>query len=263
MNALPLFYRQPVPFNVADHGSLRFSDTAPEYGFAANTDVIPLLIGEVAQAIRHYPLVFFPGEGTNPPTLVALVGLGDGINRFVGNHGQWRPNTYIPAYVRRYPFLSIRMDGQGEPILGIDIQANWISQQDGEAFVDVDGKPTARLQGVMEFQREYQRQAEVTGVMCSALHAAGVLEPRTLTWQAPGIEPRHIGGFLGVEETRLKNLSADAIFALHQADALGLAYAQLLSMSNLQFLLPESVPSKSEEKTINTRPKKPKAHAGA
>lgn len=260
MDALPLFYRQPVPFNMADHGGLRFSEIAPEFSFAANTDVIPLLVGEVAQAIRHYPIVFLPGEGSNPPVLVALVGLGDGVNRFVGTHDQWRLNTYIPAYVRRYPFISIKVDGQDEPILGIDTQAEWVVQQGGEAFVAGDGKPTKRLEGVMEFQREYLRQAEITAAMCSALQTAGVLQPQTLTWQMPDVEPRQIGGFFVVDEARLKALSAETVFSLHQMDAFGLAYAQLLSMSNLQFLLPESDSSENEKRTKTIRLKKPKPH---
>jgi len=257
MDALPLFYHQPVPFNTTEHGKLRFSEIAPEFSFAANANVIPLLVTEVAQAARHYPLVFMPGEGASPPVLVAVVGLGDGINRFVGADGQWRANTYIPAYVRRYPFLPMKVDGQNEPILAIDTQSDWVSQQVGEAFVADDGKPTQRLQGVMQFQLEYLQQAEITSAMCAALQSSGVLEPRSLTWQEPGVEPRQIGGFFGVEEARLKALSAEGVVALHQADALGLAYAQLLSMSNLPFLLSESGPSTNEGKKKISRSQKP------
>jgi hypothetical protein len=41
---------------------------------------------------------------------------------------------------------------------------------------------------------------------------------------------------LVVSETRLQQLPPEALAALHRADALGLAYAQLLSMGNFVHL---------------------------
>jgi hypothetical protein len=237
MNTLPLFYSQPVPFDTAVHGALQFAEAAPDFGFASGVNVIPLLVSEVAQAVRHYPLVFLPSTQDVAPTLVALVDLGDNVNRFVNSQGQWRADTYIPAYVRRYPFLPLRVPDKPDPILGIDIGASWINAKGGEVLVDATGHATPRLERVMAFQLEYQQQAEMTVVMCAALQGSAVLEPRTLSWKSAQGEPRQVDGFLCVQETKLKALTPGALTALHQADALGLAYAQLLSMSNLQGLV--------------------------
>ena len=175
--------------------------------------------------------------------LAALVGLGDGINRFVNSQQQWRADTYIPAYVRRYPFLSVNVAGQAAPILALDTSQAWIQAAGGETFVDAAGQATPRLARVLAFQRDFQQQAEVTQRMCAALIAAGVLEPRALTWQGADGQPRRLDGFWCVEEAKLRALSPDALHTLHQADALGLAYAQLLSMSNLQSLVAASAPA--------------------
>lgn len=49
-NALPLFNHQPVAFDSSLHGALSFPAVPPNYRFAANADVIPLQVSEVAQA---------------------------------------------------------------------------------------------------------------------------------------------------------------------------------------------------------------------
>lgn len=248
MNSLPQFYVQPVPFDAAVHGQLRFAETPPDFGFAAKADVIALQVSEVAQAVLHYPMVFLSGAGDASLTLAALVGLGDGVNRYVDGQGQWRAQAYIPAYVRRYPFLPMQIPGQTDPILAIDTTQSWIQAQAGEPLIDGNDQPTARMQRVMAFQREYQQQVNITQTMCAALHAAGVLEPRILTWQGQGAESRQLDGFWCVEEAKLKTLGPEALQALHQADALGLAYAQLLSMSNLQGLIASPVPLPGRQK---------------
>jgi hypothetical protein len=237
MNTPPQFYSQPVPFDRAVHGSLQFAELAPDFGFAAKADAIALVVSEVAQAVRHYPLVFLSGADVTAPMLAALVGLGDGVNRYIDVAGQWRTGTYIPAYVRRYPFLPLQVAGQSDPILAIDTTQAWVQAQAGQPLYDTTGKPTGRMERVLAFQLDYQQQANITQGMCAALHAAGVLEQRTLTWQDASAQARQLNGFWCVDEAKLKSLGAEALQALHQADALGLAYAQLLSMSNLQALV--------------------------
>ena len=237
MNRLPLFYNQPVAFDTAVHGALQFSEVPPEFAFAASANAIPLLVSEVAHAVRHYTLVFVPGADNTAPVLVALVGLGDNVNRFVDSQGQWRVDTYIPAYVRRYPFLPLQVPSQAEPVLGIDLSAPWVQAQAGEAFVDATGQATPRLERVMLFQREYQQQAEVTAAMCVALQGAEVMVAQTLQWQDARGKPQQLDGFLCVDEGKLKALLPDALVTLHRADAMGLAYAQLLSMRNLKGLV--------------------------
>jgi hypothetical protein len=236
-NTFPQFYSQIEPFDVNVHGQWPFAEMPPDYSFAAKTNLIGIQINEVPYAIRHFPLLFIGGEEDTPPALVALVGLGDNVNRFVDEQGQWRADTYIPAYVRRFPFLMVQVQGQNEMVLAVDVAQTWVKSQVGEALVDAQGKGTPRLERVMAMQREHQQQVRVTLGMCAALRDAGVLEQRTLSWQVPDGPSRHLNGFLCVNETKLKALSPDAILALHKADAMGLAYAQLLSQSNFHSLI--------------------------
>ncbi len=57
---------------------------------------------EFAVAARHYPIVF---SNSAPHLPVTVCGLQTGSNAFVGNDNRWTQGCYVPAYVRRYPFI--------------------------------------------------------------------------------------------------------------------------------------------------------------
>ena len=238
---LPLFYRELTAFDTNTHGKLTFPEVPPSFKFAAQTNIVPILVHEAGLASRHYPLVFIPGQEGQSPVLAVMVGVGDNVNRFVDAEGKWRQGTYIPAWVRRYPFIAVRPQDAQEPMLAIDPQAEWLKSTGGEAFVGSDGKPTPRLQRVLDFQREFQMFGERTDAIGKALLDAGVLEEGVLRIDPPqgdkGREGREIKGFLLVSEAKLKALSDEALLKLFKADALGLAYIQLISMGSLPNLM--------------------------
>lgn len=241
---LPLFYRELAAFDTEQHGKLAFPVVPPDYRFAAETNVIPLLVNEIPFALQSYPMVFLPGNAGETPTLAALVGIGDGKNRYIEADGQWRRGTYIPAWVRRYPFLAVNTDTQADPLLAIDTKAEWLNATGGEPLVGADGKPGPRLQFVISFQQEFADFAKRTQTIVQALVESGVLEEGSLRIdpgaQDKGQAAREIKGFLIVSEPKLRSLTAKAAGKLHQADALALAYAQLFSMSNLSRLVEET-----------------------
>ena len=238
---LPLFYRQIEVFDSARHGQLRRPASADFY-FAAGATVIPLVISELPLAMRHYPLVFLPGAEGDVPALAILVGVGNERNLFVGSDGAWRADTYIPAYVRRYPFHALRVDTQPDPLLAIDAtyvaagEGDTAGDTAGDTLVDAAGKASPFLEDTLAFSSEFLTLAERTEAMCRALMDAGVLEQGGIALQAADGTAHQINGFLSVSEERLRTLSSEALVALQKADALGLAYAQLLSLANFAHL---------------------------
>jgi len=237
---MPLFYKSLVPFSVETHGALRFPENAPNYRFASETNLIPLLVNEASFAQSQYPLVFIGQTAESPATLAAVVGAGDGKNRYVDGKGNWLKETYIPAWVRRYPFFTMQAGEEAEPMLAIDPTTDWLEMKSGEALVDQEGKPTDRLQRVLTFNREYQQMAVKTRELVQALFASEVLEEGVLSIPAAGgkksgegLSSREIRGFLVVNEKKLRELSDDKVAELHRSGALGVAYAQLMSMQNL------------------------------
>lgn len=256
----PLLFSELVALQSDAHRTLTLPDQRKSFSFAAATNVLPLTFAEANQALRHYPVVFVAeGDGM---ALVALVGVQPGTNAFVDSKGEWRPGTYIPAYVRGYPFISIRPSAGADPILALDPNAADFQEKGGQALLQADGQPSEHLKGIMAYQGEYRLLAEHTYTMTQALKEAGVLEEGGLKIQPQGEAPaQQIGGFWVVSEAKLKALDAQALHKLLQADALGLAYAHLFSLASLGNLMVQPTQaavadtSKSASKSKATRSK--------
>lgn len=233
-SSLPLFYKSVVPFSSTEHRHLTLPRQASDFSFAAHTDIVPLLASEMAQAVRHYPIVFIKDKTTSAVAVVALVGSGQGRNRFVDDKGIWRPGVYIPAWVRRYPFTMLSA-ANGEGVLALDPQARIFSdKRDPQALLSAEGKPTELLQKIVDFQKEFVTLSQLTERMTQALMEAEVLEEAVLSIRsAASDKPLNVQGFMVVNERKLKSLKIEQLEKLYRTDALGLAYAQLFSMSNL------------------------------
>ena len=104
-NTLPLFYKDLMPISSQEHGSWR---TRPLEGaqFVRSEHAIPITIDEFAVAQRFYPIIFATGDN---PVPLALMGLNEGVNTFFGEDGMLVQDAYLPAYIRRYPYMLARL----------------------------------------------------------------------------------------------------------------------------------------------------------
>lgn len=235
---LPLFYQSIELLDSNKHASLGVSLNQDQFSFAAATNIVPVVINEITFAMAHYPLVFILEEGATVPALVALVGNGDGKNQFVSDTGAWRAQTYIPAWVRRYPFILVNQNAESpNAALAFDPTSNLLSEQHPVKLIH-EGQASEALNGILEFQRNMASSLEATAAVAKALNEAQVLEAAGLTFNpAEGqSEPQTVSGFMVVNEAKLRALDGAALEKLNQANALGLAYAQLFSMKNLENL---------------------------
>jgi len=74
---------------------------------------LPLTIDEFPNAARNYPIVFSVGDNSVP---LILMGLNEGVNTFMGEDGKFTEPAYVPAYVRRYPFLLAKLQPDAEEL---------------------------------------------------------------------------------------------------------------------------------------------------
>jgi hypothetical protein len=251
----PLFFNDITALDKVAHRSLSLPAQRKNFAFAAQANLLPLTFAEVGQALHSYPIVFV-AEGTTV-ALVALTDLKPGSNRFVQANGEWRAGAYIPAYVRGYPFISVRATEQTEPVLALDPQAADFKAPGGQPLLLADGAPSEQLKGIMAFQGEYRMLSERTHAMVQALKDAGVLEDGSLQLQAnAGGEPQQIGGFMVVSEAKLKALPTEVLKKLMDADALGLAYAQMFSMGSLGNLFAQPAQAAEPASPAKAEPKR-------
>src|SRR6516164_2928685 len=135
--ALPIFYSRPRPLDATGDRGLSLQPVT-DFGFARATNSVLLGAAEYPRAMRSYPIVFTSSE---PRVAVAVLGLEGNENLFVGADGKWRHGDYIPAYVRRYPFIFLEQPGRSELTLCVD-EASGLLTQSGEYPLFDGAEPT-------------------------------------------------------------------------------------------------------------------------
>jgi hypothetical protein len=227
-NALPIFYGglEPLSSNVHPDHRNRSADRAP---FLANSHAVPITIDEFVSAQRYYPIVFSSGEGNVP---LALMGLNEGVNVFVDADGKVQDEVYIPAYVRRYPYMLARLAPDAEELsLCFDPTSGLVGAFDeGDRLFD-DGKPSETTNNILKFCEEFELSAQRTANFMTDLKATGLLMDGEVSIQPPGAEqPFLYRGFQMVDEEKLRNLSEEEASKLHKNGMLALIYAHLFSV---------------------------------
>ncbi|HZL59266.1 MAG TPA: SapC family protein [Stellaceae bacterium] len=226
---LPLFYRRPAPLSALRHFGLSLSAT-DSFAFARDANAIPLNVSEFSLAARHYPIVFTP---TDPVTPVAVVGIAKSRNLFVDAAGKWLAGAYIPAYVRRYPFLFIEDKEKDEFILGIDDAAKALREEAGEKDrLFWEGKPTSLIERAMAFCKEYQSDLNFTRKFCAALE-----EDRLLADKEAGVALKdgkkfRLTGFRIVDEAKFDKLPAKPLLQLRRRRFMHPIYLHMISTAN-------------------------------
>ncbi len=249
-STLPLFYKKLELLDANKHKALGVAKELTDLSYASQTDFIPIAASELSFASRHYPLVFVAEASDATPTLVAMVGLGENKNLFVDAKGRWRSGVYIPAWVRRYPFITVKTQDNRDAV-AFDPDAKIFTSKNSLPLFEND-KPTLALERILAFQNEFNAAFEQTQAMAKALQNAGVLEPSTLSigGNDKDRQRRSVSGFLVVNEEKLRSLDGASLAKLNEANALGLAYAQMLSLVNLQSLTAVSSASAAMATTV-------------
>ncbi len=227
--ALPLFYQELEPLSSVTHGDWRARkvEAAP---FLAGAHAVPLTVEEFALAQRYYPIVFSVGDN---PVPLALMGLNEGVNVFVGEDGKLTSDVYVPAYVRRYPFMLARLRPDAEELsLCFDSSSDVIGKFDeGEPLFE-DGKPAAATQEVLGFCEQFEQAGQRTAAFMKELADHKLLIDGEVSIQPEGSEqPFVYRGFQMVSEDKLRELRGDVARKLIQSGLLALVYGHLFSLS--------------------------------
>jgi hypothetical protein len=225
-----LFYGKPEPLSMEAHGKLGVNPVDKPYAFVAATHLVPLTVTEFSPAALSYPVIF-AGENRQP---VAVMGLRPAENLFVQANGDFNAEAYIPAYVRRYPFVFANDDVQKRMILCIDRDAPFLVEG-GQAPLFENGEPSAYTKQAMEFCNNFEQERARTDAFVQLLKDLDLLTvreaiftPRNADGQ-PG-EPQKIAEYFAVSEDKLRELPAEKLVELRDNGALGQIYAHLVSL---------------------------------
>ena len=227
---LPLFYKTIEPLNATQHGAYRIRQIEKS-PFIAQTHAIPVTVDEFGLAQRNYPIVFSIGDNPIP---IALMGLNEGVNVFLDPDG--RPldtSTYIPAHIRRYPFLLARLNPTSDELsLCFDSTSEAIGQfDDGQPLFDGES-PSDATKAILEFCEQFETAGQRTQAFMDELQKSGLLIDGEVAIQPEGVDqPFLYRGFRMVDEEKVRNLRGDELRKMNQNGLLPLIYAHLFSLS--------------------------------
>jgi len=248
---LPLFYKDPVVLRFEEHGDVGLAP-ASSFGFAREAEAIPLCIGEFAAAMRHFPIVFSMGEQAVP---LAVVGIQRRLNLFIGRDGSWRANSYLPAYVRRYPFLVSETPDKARQFLAIDKGSDRFVETVSthplsERLFDAGGKPTAIAQTALTFCQAWHVNHAKTIAFGQALAGAQVLESYHADIRLPDGAQHQVNGFRAVNEKAFRALPAKSVAEWHAKGWLDLVALHRASLESFQNLLELNAHRANERKAL-------------
>lgn len=229
------FYQNPVALDRQRHRNFKLDATQGNLSFAGKTNSLMLAATEIIDAAASYPVVFVGVEG-GPYTLAAMVGLSNEENLFVDANGVWDAGSYIPAFVRRYPFvLSGGSDANPELVVCVDEAYPGLGEERGQPLFDADGKETPLLKGAIEFLEHFHREMLNTNAFAERLSKLGLLTPMTFEVVRDG--NRHVvEGVVMIDAVKLAALDDATVLTMVRSGDMALAHAHLLSVKQIPHL---------------------------
>ena len=226
-----LFYSKPEPLAPELHGKLGVKRMDGPFKFAKAGHAIPLTVGEFPLAAVTGPIIFV-GDERLP---LAVMGLNAGDNMFVRPDGLFEPGVYVPAYVRRYPFVFANDDSNKQMVLCVDRDAEFVVEGGDMPFFDEKGQPSDYTKSCMEFCNNFEVERQRTMSFVQILKDLDLFELKTASFTPPTLdgtqgEPQKIADYWGVSEEKLNKLPPEKFIELRDNGALAQIYAHLLSL---------------------------------
>ena len=226
---LPMLYKDITPLSSQDHRSWKMRPMAT-LEILKGVHALPITCDEFPVAQRYFPIVFSTGPDSVP---LALMGLNEGVNVYVDDEGNWKQGTYLPAFMRRYPFLLARLAQDSEELsLCFDPTAGMLGDfEDGLPLFTADGEPDQVVKDMLGFCEQFEHAAQRTTAFMKDLEETGLLEDGELTIGQPDQpQPYVYRGFRMINETKLRDLRGDQLRKMQQNGMLTLIYAHLFSL---------------------------------
>ncbi len=231
MKGIPIFYEKPEVLDPERHKGLGLIES-DSFSFAAVSNAIPLNAVEFPLASRDYPIVFIGDQEVNS---VAIVGLSKDESLMVDKDGHWAQGTYIPAYVRRYPFIFVRQEGGSQYALCIDRASPRIGTDTDKVFFEGSEK-TEISEKAMEFCTLFQRHYLATEIIINQFREFDLLVTHQIKFTLPNGEATTLKDFKVIDEKRLRELADKDFISLRKTGALAAAYCHLVSLNSWQAL---------------------------
>ncbi len=237
-----LLYSNPEPLQYELHKDMGVSPVPDPFSFARGAHLIPLTFGEFPSAACCYPIIF-AGE---PKIPVVALGLTNEKNVFINADGGWADDLYIPAFIRRYPFVLADNPAEQKLTLCFDRASSYIQESKPEIPFFSGEELSDYAKSALETCKTYEQQHRLTKQAMTVLSSYDIFEVKSLTYQIP--EQGNLDeakqqsiSYLGVDEKKFSELSDSKFCELRKQGLLNLIYGHLFSLSNWNRVINQAV----------------------
>ena len=236
---------KPEPLDKTKHADLRYAPVK-NFKFAAKQPSAPIPAGEMIEAARHYAIVFPDGAEKGKLLPQALFSMRAGDNAFVQKDGKWAA-PYIPAHIRRYPFVLGELEEPGQYTIMLDVEAPHFKGKKGESLMakkagSEDLEVTEIIVQAREFLSRFQQELDATAKFLEPLQESDVLVPRSVEVKVDGKEAK-LSGFRLVDTEKLAKLDDAVLGEWTRSGLLSVIYTHLHSLGNVRELARLQPPS--------------------
>lgn len=232
---LPMFYKEPVALNSKTHAEIKLAKFK-DYAFAAKTNSIQIVGVEFIEAAKEYPIVFVKlANGSFVPS--TLIGLKEEQNLYLTKENTWDAR-YIPAYVRRYPFIITEPLDNGEQVVFIDQGSERIQKKLGDALFNKDASETDVLASAKAFLMQHYVHSRLTDEFCQWLAKEELFTDISAKFEIERSGENFLFEHLFIiNEVKLLQLPSEKVMELFSKGWLGWVYAHLMSLTNMSQLV--------------------------
>jgi hypothetical protein len=233
-----LFYSSPEPLSNERHAKLGLRRIDTPFAFAAASHVVPLTVTEFGLAALSYPIIF-AGDKRQP---LAVMGVTGGTNMFIQSDGAFQIGSYIPAYIRRYPFVLANDAAREQLVVCIDRAAPMLGDLPDLAFFDAKGEPTDYTKNCIQFCNDFETELRRTETFVTLLGDLDLFETRTATFTPTNPDgsagtPQTVAEYFAVSEEKLKALPDAKLREFMDNGALPQIFAHLTSLGGWDRLI--------------------------
>jgi len=226
-------YQNVEPINSIAHLKCGIKELST-FAYAKEMIHAPITVAEFYESCKDYPIVFAK-DASESWSALALIGYKEKENLFIDEKGAWEKNRYVPAFIRRYPFIFVAQPNTDELSLAFDVTCKEEKCTVMERrFFDDEAKATPFLQTIMSFLTQFQNDAKATAEFIKQLDDWELLEARMANIVTPTGETFTLNGFYVINEEKLRHLAKKKKEEIYAKNAIPLITAHLISLSNIQ-----------------------------
>jgi len=223
-------YKNVKILNPKEHSFYRYT-TPDNLYFAKDLNLIPITFSEIKLLCCDFPIVIIKNKEEYMLTLL----VGEKTNQALDENGKWQ-GEYLPAFIRKYPFILSNIENQEQLHLGFDMESGCFSSPEGQALFEADGTPTHIITESMSLLENIAKEMQITGGILAKLAEYEVLEQSSYTITKEGEESRAVGGFFVINREKISKLQDEQLLQISKNGWMEMIELHTLSLKNISKL---------------------------